>query len=144
MTHTPVLLREVLHALAPAAGETFVDLTAGRGGHARALAREVGPTGQAVLLDVDAGNLAFAAEHVAAEGTPVTAIRASFADAGRHLMQRGLRAHAVLADLGFSSTQMDDPARGFSFLRDGPLDMRLDTSGGETAADVVARLSERE
>lgn len=144
MTHTPVLLAEVLHALALQPGETAVDFTAGRGGHAREMARAVGPSGRIVLFDRDAGNLAAATQAVQAEGVPVLGIHANFADAPRHLAQHGVVAHAALADLGFASTQVDDPARGFSFQRPGPLDMRLDPSSGDTAADLLARLSERE
>lgn len=144
MTHTPVLLAEVLHALALQPGETAVDFTAGRGGHAREMARAVGPSGRVVLFDRDAGNLAAATQAVQAEGVPVLGFHANFAEAPRHLALHGLVAHAALADLGFASTQVDDPARGFSFQRPGPLDMRLDSSQGETAADLLARLSERE
>lgn len=158
MTHTPVLLPEVLKLLAIQPGECVVDLTAGRGGHACELARAAsgasasgGTTaaGRIVLFDLDEGNLQFAAQRVQdalgpAAQSRVVAIHASFADVGTHLSRLGLRANAVLADLGFASTQMDDAARGFSFLRDGPLDMRLDASSGETAADLLARLSERE
>jgi 16S rRNA (cytosine1402-N4)-methyltransferase len=141
--HAPVLLEEVLRALRPAPGETVADLTAGRGGHASAMARAVGPTGRVVLFDLDPDNLAFAAERVRAEGVPVEAVHASFATAELELARRGVRADAVLADLGFASNQMDNPARGFSFQGEGPLDMRLDPTRGETAAALLARLDER-
>jgi 16S rRNA (cytosine1402-N4)-methyltransferase len=144
MTHTPVLLDEVIALLAPGPGETVADLTAGRGGHAAELARRVGPGGHIVLLDVDAGNLAHAAERVREQGVPVTPVHGTFADIARHMARLGLRAHAALADLGFASTQMDDPERGFSVRADGPLDMRLDRTGGRTAADLVATLPERD
>lgn len=141
--HAPVLLAEVLQALRPAPGETVADLTAGRGGHASAMARAVGPGGRVVLFDLDPGNLAFAAERIRAEGVPVEPIHASFATAELELARRGFRADAVLADLGFASNQMDDPARGFSFQGEGPLDMRLDPTRGETAAALLSRLDER-
>jgi 16S rRNA (cytosine1402-N4)-methyltransferase len=142
--HAPVLLTQVLGVLDPQPGQTVVDLTAGRGGHAVHLARAVGRSGRVVLLDLDPENLQYAAQRVQAEGVSVDAVHASFADVARVLAARQLRAHVVLADLGFSSTQMDDAQRGFSFLRDGPLDMRLNPRAGETAAQLLARLSERE
>ncbi|MFO0827861.1 MAG: 16S rRNA (cytosine(1402)-N(4))-methyltransferase RsmH [Phycisphaerales bacterium] len=147
--HAPVLVRETLAALAPKSGETVVDCTAGRGGHAVELARAVGPSGRVVLVDVDAGNLAYAAERVRREtGCEPWTIRANFAGLPRALHElagaNGVKADVVLADLGFSSSQMDDPARGFSFAGDGPLDMRLDPTAGVTAADLIRSLPERE
>ena len=143
--HLPVLLDTVLDLLSPRPGETAVDLTAGRGGHAEALARRVAPGGRILLCDLDAGNLAFASERVrAVAGTELASTHGSFARADREATRLGWRADAVLADLGFASTQMDDPARGFSFQADGPLDMRLDPTRGESAADLVARIREPE
>ena len=143
--HLPVLLDTTLRLLDPPAGGTVADLTAGRGGHAEALARSVGAGGRLFLSDLDAGNLAFAAERAtAAGGAAVHAFHGSFARADHELARLGWCADAVLADLGFASTQMDDPARGFSFQAAGPLDMRLDPSRGETAADLLARLPERD
>ncbi|MBX3323630.1 MAG: 16S rRNA (cytosine(1402)-N(4))-methyltransferase RsmH [Phycisphaeraceae bacterium] len=151
LTHTPVLLSEVLEVLDPQPGETLVDCTAGLGGHAAAVAARVGPSGQVVLLDLDPGNLARAEAAVRAALTPaepwrarVIAIQANFASVGRELVGRGLRADMLLADLGFASTQMDDAARGFSFRRAGPLDMRLDPAGPIRAAELVNTLPERE
>jgi 16S rRNA (cytosine1402-N4)-methyltransferase len=141
--HLPVLLDTVLDLLSPRPGETAVDLTAGRGGHAEALARRVAPGGRILLCDLDAGNLAFASERVrAVPGTELASMHGSFARADREATRLGWRADAVLADLGFASTQMDDPARGFSFQADGPLDMRLDPTRGESAADLLARIRE--
>lgn len=143
--HHPVLLDSVLRLLAPASGETAVDLTAGRGGHATALSQAVGPGGRILLCDLDAGNLAFAEARVrAAAAAEVRTHHGSFASADRAVGAAGWRSDCILADLGFASTQMDDPARGFSFQADAPLDMRLDASHGETAADLLARLPERE
>lgn len=143
--HLPVLLDTVLDLLSPRPGETAVDLTAGRGGHAEALARRVAPGGRILLCDLDAGNLAFASDRVrAVAGTELASMHGSFARADREATRLGWRADAVLADLGFASTQMDDPARGFSFQADGPLDMRLDPTRGESAADLLARIREPE
>lgn len=147
--HRPVLLEETLALLAPREGEVVIDCTAGRGGHAVAFARAIGPSGRLVLLDVDAGNLAYAAQRVRDEtGRSPCAVHASFAalpDALRgDPATRGLRADVLFADLGFSSSQMDDPTRGFSFSSDGPLDMRLDPTRGATAADLLRSLPERD
>ena len=143
--HLPVLLDTVLDLLSPRPGETAVDLTAGRGGHAEAIARRIAPGGRILLCDLDAGNLAFASDRVrAVAGTEPASMHGSFARADREATRLGWRADAVLADLGFASTQMDDPARGFSFQADGPLDMRLDPTRGESAADLLARIREPE
>ncbi|RLS46402.1 MAG: 16S rRNA (cytosine(1402)-N(4))-methyltransferase RsmH [Planctomycetota bacterium] len=141
--HLPVLLESVSNLLCPPAGGTVLDLTAGRGGHAEALARAAGTGGRILLCDLDAGNLAFSEARVRAiPGIEVRTIHGSFANADRAMLSAGWAADRVLADLGFASTQMDDPARGFSFQNDGALDMRLDLSRGETAADLLARMSE--
>ncbi len=143
--HVPVLFRETLECLSPQAGQIYVDLTAGRGGHAAAVARQLAPGGKVVLFDLDAGNLAYASDRVRREsGLEVIAIQGSFVSVQRELAARGIRADLVLADLGFASTQVDDPSRGLSFLRDGPLDMRLDPTSIVSARDIVNGSSERE
>jgi 16S rRNA (cytosine1402-N4)-methyltransferase len=161
--HIPVLPVEVLAALSPQPGQVAIDCTAGLGGHAEAIARAVGPTGTVLLCDLDAGNLARAADRLRSipaagaggggggggegggGGPPkVLTHHGSFAEAPRELLAAGLRADLVLADLGFASPQVEDAQRGFSFSRDGPLDMRLDPTRGSTAADLVATLPERE
>ena len=143
--HIPVLMAEVLTTLAPKHGQVYVDLTAGRGGHAAEVARRLGSAGRVVLFDLDRANLEFASARVHAESglTPLS-IHGSFASVGRELEAAGVTADLVLADLGFASTQVDDPQRGLSFMRDGPLDMRLDTSSGMSAAELVASADERE
>lgn len=143
--HVPVLFRETMESLAPRTGQVYVDLTAGRGGHAAAVAKVLAPTGRVVLFDLDAGNLAYAADRVKREsGIEATAIQGSFVSVQRELTARGIVADLVLADLGFASTQVDDPARGLSFLRDGPLDMRLDATSVVSARDIVNGSSERD
>lgn len=143
--HRPVLFDDTTRVLDPQPGQIYVDLTAGRGGHALAIAQRLGPTGRVVLFDLDRGNLRYSTDRVRQNaGIEVEAIHASFVSVGRELEARGLRADLLLADLGFASTQVDDADRGLSFMRDGPLDMRLDASAGMTAADLVATMSERD
>jgi 16S rRNA (cytosine1402-N4)-methyltransferase len=144
--HTPVLLKEVLESLAPATGETLLDCTAGLGGHAAAIAPRLAPGGRVILNDHDPRNLSIAGEAVraAAPGVEVVELRGNFAEAPRRLVGLGLAADMLLADLGFSSNQMEDPSRGLSFMRDGPLDMRLDPGAKVTAADLVNTLPEEE
>lgn len=142
--HIPVLLHETLAALAPAPGDTFLDCTAGLGGHALEIARRVGPSGLVILNDLDPANLDRAAAAVRASGVPTLPILGNFAELPHALQARGLAADLLLADLGFASSQVDDPARGFSFSRDGPLDMRLNPASPTTAAHLVASLPEHE
>lgn len=144
--HIPVLLDEVVTLLAPLAGQTVVDCTAGLGGHAAALAARAGGPVTIVLLDLDPANLARAAARVtaAAPAATVHAVHASFVEAPRRLAGLGLAADVLLADLGFSSNQMSDPNRGLSFSADGPLDMRLNPTSPITAAELVNSLTERE
>ncbi len=146
MSHTPVLLEECAALLAPQPGETYVDATAGAGGHAEAVASLLGPTGTVVLNDLDPNSLAAAEARVSALPDPprVVALRGSFAELPRRLLSEGLAADCLLADLGFSSSQVDDPARGLSFRREGPLDMRLDPGAPTTAAELVNTLPEEE
>jgi 16S rRNA (cytosine1402-N4)-methyltransferase len=144
--HIPVLLKATLAALAPATGETYLDCTAGLGGHAAALGGRVGASGVVVLNDADPGNLAKAEARVKAEanGVRVVALQGNFADAPRRLREQGLAADMVLADLGFASSQMEDANRGLSFSREGPLDMRFDPGSPVTAAELVGSLPEAE
>jgi 16S rRNA (cytosine1402-N4)-methyltransferase len=142
--HIPVLMDEVLGVLHPKPGEIYIDCTAGLGGHAAAVGAILGSAGRVVLNDLDAGNLQRATAAVGATGVSVTQIHGNFADLPWALPERGVAADMVLADLGFASSQVDDAERGLSFMRDGPLDMRLDPSKGLTAADLVNRAPESE
>ncbi len=144
--HIPVLPAEVVELLDLQPGQVAVDCTAGRGGHAMLLAEQVGASGTVVINDVDPANLAASAARLASLPSPpkVIEIRGNFVDLPRRLADLGLAADAILADLGFASSQMADPARGLSFMRDGPLDMRLDPTGPLTAANLVNTLSEDE
>lgn len=142
--HIPVLLDHVLDALAPQPGQTYADATAGLGGHALEVARRLGPTGHVVLNDVDPANLAQAEANLREALGPdcprLTTLLGNFADLPRRMIELGLGADAILADLGFSSNQMANAARGLSFQTDAPLDMRLDPTLPTTAADLVATL----
>jgi 16S rRNA (cytosine1402-N4)-methyltransferase len=138
--HRPVLLDEVLSCLAPAPGEVVADCTTGWAGHSCALLQRIGPTGRLVGLDLDAGNFPRAQERLAALGHPFALHHANFA--GLPGVLAGERVDAVLADLGMSSMQVDDPERGFSYVRDGPLDMRMDRSRGRSAAELLSSIAE--
>ena len=132
--HDPVLLDEVLLALAPAPGQTVVDCTLGRGGHAAALADRLLPGGTLVGLDYDPRNLEFAAARLA--GKPVRLFHANFDDIADALDDIG-PADGILADLGISTNQLFDAAYGLSFTNDVPLDMRLDPTHRLTAKQIV-------
>jgi 16S rRNA (cytosine1402-N4)-methyltransferase len=143
--HTPVLPREVCELLAVRPGETVVDATVGLGGHARLLAEPLGRAGMLIGLDVDPANLELARGRLADRACRVELIHENFAELRAVLDAIGVaRVDVLFADLGVSSTQLDEGERGFSFVHDGPLDMRMDPRLTETAADLVNRLKERE
>lgn len=142
--HLPVLPDQVCDVLDPQGGDVIVDLTAGRGGHAELLATRANAKTTLILFDLDEANLHVATARIEKLGVSVQAHHASFVTAAKILADANIQANCVLADLGFSSNQMDDASRGFSFRGDGPLDMRLDPSKGCTAADLVNSLSEKE
>ncbi len=145
--HLPVLPVQTIGLLAPRPGETYADATAGLGGHAAAIAPRLAPGGRIVLNDLDGSNLERATERVraaAGDSVEVLPVHGPFARLPGVLADRGIAADMLLADLGFASNQVDNPNRGFSFKQDGPLDMRLDPSRGESAADLLARIDERE
>jgi 16S rRNA (cytosine1402-N4)-methyltransferase len=143
--HRPVLLEEVLRALGPLEGAAVVDATVGWAGHAAELLRRVGPGGRLIGLDLDAENLPRARERLEAVGGRFALHHSNFAALPAVLAAEGVEAaDAVLADLGMSSMQVDDAERGFSYARDGPLDMRMDRSRGRSAAQVLAAISEEE
>ena len=138
LQHTTVLLVEAVDALAVQSAGTYVDGTFGRGGHSRAVLALLGPTGRLVAFDKDPEAVA-AGQALAAGDARFAIVHASFADMAGELAARGItQVDGVLLDLGVSSPQIDDPARGFSFRFDAPLDMRMDTTRGETAADFLA------
>jgi len=142
--HIPVLSKEVIELLNPCANDVIVDLTAGRGGHAVQLANSADNDVTMILFDLDLANLEFATAQVETQGVSVIPIHANFATAAANLKKLGIKADCVLADLGFASNQMDNPSRGLSFSGDGPLDMRLDTQEGGTAAELINSADEKE
>lgn len=138
--HVPVLQREVIALLAMDRSPwCYADATAGFGGHAAAMAERLGAPGTVILNDMDPGNLEAARVCVSAvPGVEVRAIHGNFADLARAVEASGAGpVDMLLADLGFASNQVDDPARGLSFRNDGPLDMRLDPSLEMTAGEIV-------
>src|SRR5437867_3134021 len=141
--HRPVMLGEVLEVLDPRSGEIAVDCTLGNAGHACAILERLGPTGKLIGLDWDADNLPQASQRLAETGFPFSVHQSNFAGLPKILAAEQLTGvDLVLADLGMSSMQVDDAERGFSYVRDGPLDMRMDRSRGRTAAQVLATISE--
>ena len=139
--HVPVLAVEVLNLADPQPGQTWVDCTVGGGGHSRLIAQRLGTGGRLIGLDQDPTMLDRARPVL--EGLPVTLVHANFDQLSDVLRNLGIeRVDGVLADLGFASDQMDERTRGLSFREDGPLDMRLDPTGGSTAADLVNAMSE--
>ena len=141
--HQPVLLAEVLATLAPQPGQVIVDCTLGYAGHSRAILEAIGTEGRLFAFDLDAGNLPTAQARLAEVGNPFSLHHGNFAGLAAILAEAGFaRVDGLMADLGMSSMQLDDPERGFSLLRDGPLDMRMDRSRGRTAAELLETLSE--
>jgi 16S rRNA (cytosine1402-N4)-methyltransferase len=140
-SHVPVLLEEAVSALNVREGKTYVDGTFGRGGHSQAILARVGVRGRLLAFDQDPA----AHAHRALQDPRLELIHARFSTMTQALAARGIRHVAgVLLDVGVSSPQLEEPARGFSFMRDGPLDMRMDTTQGETAAEWLARADEKE
>lgn len=143
--HVPVLVEEVLEGLALRAGGLYVDGTFGRGGHTARILEVIGAEGAVLALDrdpaaIDAGKKRFAGE------SRLTLVQAEFAELARVVGEhvRGRQVLGVLLDLGVSSPQLDQPERGFSFAKDGPLDMRMDPRHGESAAEWLSHVDERE
>jgi 16S rRNA (cytosine1402-N4)-methyltransferase len=140
--HTPVLLEEVVNQLQPRRGGLYVDCTVGGGGHAREMLRACGPDGRLIGLDWDEEAIAASRERLSEFGGRVQLVRANHVELERVLMSLGVTVvDGVLFDLGVSSRQFDEPTRGFSFQREGPLDMRMSRQLGATARDVLRSAS---
>jgi 16S rRNA (cytosine1402-N4)-methyltransferase len=146
-SHVPVLLDECLEALDVQPGRVMVDATLGHGGHAQALAERLGPTGRLIALDQDGDELARTRARLQAvrPGAPIECYHMTFAGIGKVMAEVAPEGFdGILADLGLSSMQIDDPARGFSYKNEGPLDMRMDRRRPETAATLLGRIDEAE
>jgi 16S rRNA (cytosine1402-N4)-methyltransferase len=147
-THRPIMVAEVLACLQPAQGELAVDCTLGGGGHAQAILERLQPGGRLIGLDIDPIELPRTAARLRAAGFgPDTFVArpSNFAGLPSALAEQGLvSADIVIADLGVSSMQLDDPARGFTYKEPGPLDMRMNPSKGEPAATLLARIDQRQ
>jgi 16S rRNA (cytosine1402-N4)-methyltransferase len=143
--HLTVMLEEAVAALVTDPDGFYIDGTFGRGGHSTRILQELGPAGRLLVLDKDPQALAVAYAMQKQEPRLLVG-HGSFADMRRFVIEAGSEASVagVLLDLGVSSPQLDDPARGFSFSKDGPLDMRMDTSAGPTAAQWLAEAPEEE
>ncbi len=142
-SHVPVLLKEAIDFLDVRRGGTYIDATVGLGGHSYEIAKRLGAPGHLIGLDKDPAALAIAQAKLNGEDWPkVTLLQCSFAEVGERFGKNF--ADGLLADIGVSSLQLDDAARGFSFQADGPLDMRMDPRSERTAEQVVNHLDERE
>jgi 16S rRNA (cytosine1402-N4)-methyltransferase len=142
--HQTVLLREAVEALVTTPAGFYVDATFGRGGHSRYLLQRLDGEGRVLAVDKDPAARA-CAEKLAVSDARFAFFHGSFAQLPHQLRRMGIDAvDGILLDLGVSSPQLDAPERGFSFQSDGPLDMRMDTSGGETAAEWLSRAGEEE
>ena len=140
--HLPVMLNEAVQGLRVRSDGTYLDGTLGRGGHARAVLAQLGSDGRLLLMDRDPAAVAHARAEFGGDAR-VTIRHGNFADLGEwEATAQGL--DGVLLDLGVSSPQLDEAERGFSFRADAPLDMRMDTSSGISAADFLATADERE
>ena len=141
--HVPVLAEELLDVLDPHAGETAVDGTFGAGGHARLVAERLGPDGLLIAIDRDPDARARYEAFDAEVGCRTRFVHAPFAEGFAQLLEEGVVADVAYVDLGMSSMQVDTRERGFSYVADAPLDMRMDTTQELTAAEVVATWDER-
>src|SRR5216683_1001431 len=145
--HVPVMLQEVLKFLRPGASGYYIDGTLGGGGHTQAILERSAPDGKVLGIDTDAQAITRIKERLSdfVNNGRLVLVHGNFAELARIVHEAGfVSVEGVLLDLGFSSYQVDDPERGFSFSADGPLDMRLDQTQAESAADIVNSASEQE
>ncbi len=144
LPHHPVLYHQIIHAIRPQRERKYVDGTLGAGGHAWGILKESSPDGLLLGLDVDPHALALARERLAEFGERARLVLASHTTLEQQLANLGWsQVDGIVLDLGASSMQFDTPDRGFSFLRDGPLDMRFDPTSPLTAADIINTWDER-
>ncbi len=143
--HLPVMCNEVLACLHPESGERYVDATLGLGGHTEAVLKVSAPTGRVIGFEWDNEAAAPAADRLQPFGNRVTIIHASYAEMAVELTGLGVESvDGILADLGVSSLQLDRPERGFSFRKDAPVDMRMNTESSIDAAAILAGATEKE
>jgi len=143
--HTPVLVAEVLECLCPVSGGVYADVTLGGGGHALAILERSAPEGRLVGTDRDPNALEAADEVLRDYGDRVTLRKARIRDLSDVLSSLGIdQVDGLVADLGVSSAQLDQPIRGFSLAKDGPIDMRMDPTEGETALELIGRTDAEE
>jgi 16S rRNA (cytosine1402-N4)-methyltransferase len=142
--HVPVLAEEVRRLLDVRPGETVIDATFGAGGHAALLAADLQREGKYIAVDRDPSVRPYFESFRRRAGVQTRFLRGDFADVFERLADNGLRADAILFDLGVSSMQLDRPERGFSYASDAPLDMRMDPSAEHSARDLVNEAGERE
>jgi 16S rRNA (cytosine1402-N4)-methyltransferase len=144
-THVPILVEEVMGTLRPQPGETVADCTLGYGGHATAFAKYLGPSGRIVGFDVDGDELDKTRDRLKGIEPSLVVYRKNYAGIASVLQQENLPGFDIIfADLGVSSMQVDDPARGISYKHKGPLDMRMDSRLKETGVDLLQKLSVEE
>jgi 16S rRNA (cytosine1402-N4)-methyltransferase len=144
--HFPVLAGDVLRVLSPKPGQVVVDCTLGLGGHSRLMLEKITPGGRLIGMDFDQGNIERAREHLTfVRNGKFSLHHTNFAAITAVLANEGIeKVDAILADLGVASPQIDDPDRGFSYRKPGPLDMRMDLTRSESAARLLARISEED
>lgn len=144
MNHITVLLKEAVDALVTTPAGRYVDCTYGRGGHSREILSRLSSEGRLLVIDKDMDAVAHARQSFG-DDSRVSVVHGSFSELTRIVEQQGFGLlHGILMDLGVSSPQLDDAQRGFSFSRDGPLDMRMDQTEGETVADWLKNATEAE
>ena len=140
--HIPVMINQTMEILAPQPGEVAVDCTLGYAGHSSEFLKAISPDGFLIACDLDGNNIPAATEKLSAISPRFHLHHGNFAGLPAVLAEKEFEGcDLLLADLGMSSMQVDDAERGFSFMRDGPLDMRMDTSRGRTAAELLMTLS---
>lgn len=143
--HVPVMLEEVCSFMQPETGMAYIDATLGLGGHAEAILERSAPDGRLFGIDRDEKALAVARARLKRFGGRAELAHADFDEVASVSREHGFEGvHGILADLGVSSMQLNQSGRGFSFMRDGPLDMRMDESRAESAAELIARIDETE
>ncbi len=143
--HKPVMLNEVISFIKPGKGDIIVDATIGAGGHSCEILKMIGPDGLLIGIDKDAEILKIAGRYLSKISDSYKLYQADYVDLDYILNKLEIsKVQGILLDLGVSSLQLDSEERGFSFIKEGPLDMRMDRSQGKTAEDLLKRLSEKE